>query len=246
MTWRNVVYDLWTDLKQAYDDADITLFHVQYWVSVNASKLLSQHIDKRDSGAFLTVYNNVQVLIDTDNGYKYIDLPANIIDYTRDGGVVYMSYGACVDDCDPIFTSVQFTRTKPSASRILYYTEEEKPSPSNPYFYRIGNRLYLLGIECINPCGIEIGLYITVSPDICDLDEEINLPEELIPVLIRQILDLGRFVLAMPTDRINEGDAAQANVPTSKLISVNSMNQPTAADQQAMIAAQQQAQQMQQ
>ena len=244
MTWRNVVYDLWTNLKQAFDDADITLYHVQYWVSVHATKLLSQHIDKRDSGAFLTVYNNVHFLVDSDNGRKYIQLPANIIDYDKDGGIEYISYGACIDDCTPAFTSVTFSRTSPAASRVLYYTEDEKPSPSNPYFYRVGDRVYLLGLECVNPCGLELGLYLTLSPDICDLDEEMTLPEELIPVLIRQVLDLGRFVMAMPTDRINEGSSEPAGqVPTSKLISVNQMNQPSVAEQQAMMAAQQQQQQ---
>ena len=206
---------------------------------VHASKLLSQHIAKRDSGAYLTVFNNVQINIDTENGYKYIDLPSDIMDFNFDDGISYISYGVCVDDCDPIFTSVQFTRIKPSAARIIYYTEEEKPSPSNPYFYRVGNRIYFLGLECINPCGLEMGLFLTINPDICDLDEDIGIPDELIPVLIRQVLDLGRFVLAMPTDRINEGDADHANtIPTSKLISVNSVNQPTIAEQQAMIAAQ--------
>lgn len=245
MTWRNVVYDIWTNLKQAFDDADITLYHVQYWVSVHASQLLSQHIDKRDSGAFLTVYNDVHVSTDSDNGYQYVQLPASILDYTLDGGIAYVSYGACMDECDPMFTSVTFSRTKPASARILYYTEEEKPSPSNPYFYRVGDRLYLLGLECINVCGLELGLYTTANAMTCDLDEEINLPEELIPVLIRRVLDLGRFVMAMPTDRINEGDSQlNQQMPTSKLISVNSMNQPSAAEQQAVMAAQQQ--QMQQ
>lgn len=241
MTWRNVVYDLWTGLKQTFDDADISLYRVQYWVSVHASQLLAQHINRRDSGAHLTVFNDVPFLVDSENGRKYIQLPADIVDLDKDEGIEYVSYGACADDCTPAFSSVTFTRTNPSISRILYYTPEEKPSPSNPYFYRIGDRVYLLGLECINPCGLELGLYLTVDPDVCDLDEEINLPEELIPVLIRRVLDLGRFVMAMPADRINEGDSNPAGqVPTSKLISVNSVNQPSVAEQQAMIAAQQQ------
>jgi hypothetical protein len=245
-TWRQVVYDTWSSLKQAFDDGDISISHVQYWVSVHASQLLSQHIDKRDSGAYLTEFHNIQVSTDPITGYKYIDLPADIFDYDKDGGIEFISYGVCVDDCTPPFTSVMFSRITPSASRLLYFTEEERPTPANPYFYRVDDRIYFLGLECINACGIDMAIYMTVDPMTCDLDDDFPLPDELIPVLIRRVLDIGRFVMSMPSDRINEGDTTvggSQNIPTSKLISVNSMNQPSAAEQQAMIAAQQQQQQ---
>lgn len=122
-------------------------------------------------------------------------------------------------------------------------TLDEKPSPANPYFYRAEDRLYLLGIECINPCGIELGIYTDVDPDTCDLDEEFPLPTELIPILQRYVMDLGRFVLMMPNDRINEGNADMSisNVPKSKLISVNALTTDNQQQMQAQaMAAQQQ------
>ena len=129
-TWRQVVYDIYTDLKQAFDDAEISLNHVKYWVAICGSRLLVQHIDKRDSGAFLSVFHDIHVHTDA-YGYKYIDLPEVILDYDKDSGIEYVSYDVCVDNCTPPFTSVQFTRISPSAARILYYTEEEKPSPES-------------------------------------------------------------------------------------------------------------------
>lgn len=244
MTWRYVVYDIWTSLKQTFDDADVSLSQVKYWCSIAASRLLMQHIEKRDSGAFLTVYTNIQVLIDTETGYKYFDLPADIMDFTRDGGVHYLSYSSCVDDCTPTFTSVTFTRTSPAQSHILYYTDEEKPRPSNPYWYRVGERIYLLGLECIDPCGLEIGVYQNIDPTTCDLDDEFPFPDELLAILQRYVLDIGRFVLAIPhTIGVNDGAADIEKMPTSKLISTAQGNAMSPEQQQQQQGVQQQIQQ---
>lgn len=221
-TWREVVYDIWTNLKQGFDDADVTLNQVTYWVRIVGAKLAKQHQVKIDSGASLQVFYEENILIDSVTGRQYIELPVEILDMDKDGGIEYISYSHCVDECSPAFTSVVFSRISPASSRLLYYTDDEKPVPSNPYFYRVGTRIYFLGIECINPCGIEIGLY-PIMINECDFDDSFPLPEELLPILQRQVLDLGRFVLMMPKDTINEGvsDVTGNNVPTNKLVSVN-------------------------
>lgn len=209
MKWRHVVYDIWTMLQQTYDDADITLTHTAYWCSVVANRLLSQHIDKRDSGAFVTIYNNIPVSIEAVTNYKYIELPQNIFDFDRDDAVEFLSYHSSID-CLPPFTSVRFTRTTASGAIRLYWTGEEIPTPSNPYFWRSENKLYLLGLENITVTQLEGAFYQTISPYPADLNAEFPFPDELISVLQKYIFDLGRFVLQMPRDNINDGTGLEA------------------------------------
>jgi hypothetical protein len=207
-------------LKQHYDDADISLTHVAYWCSVTANRLLSQHIEKRDSGAFVTMYDTIPVLIDTTTGYKYIELPHSIFDFNLDDGVEYLSYHYTFDDCLPPFTSVTFSRTSAAASKRLYWTEEEKPIPSNPYFYRIANRLYLLGLEAVSVTELEGAFYQTIDPYPTVLNDDFPFPDELISVLNRYIFDLGRFVLQMPRDITNDGTGTDTPGVMPKMTSV--------------------------
>jgi len=220
MRWREVVYDIHTMLKQHYDDADISLTHVAYWCSVTANRLLSQHIDKRDSGAFLTMYPTIQVYVDPTTGYKYFELPSRIFDYDKDDGIEYLSYDYSVDDCLPPFTSVTFTRTSAAASKRLYWTEEEKPTPSNPYFYRIGERIYLLGLQSISITQVEGAFYQTIDPYPSVLNDDFPFPDELIAILNKHVFDLGRFVLIMPRDITNDGTGQETQTAMPKMTSV--------------------------
>lgn len=236
---RTVVDDLATDFKQVFDDKQIQKSQIAHWVIMLGNRLLSQHIAKRDSGAFLNIYVNVpiQVVNVSSNpniikNRKFIELPTCIFDYDKDGGIEYISY--YVDDlkvgCPPPFTRQTFTRTTPSDAQRLYMSKYEEPSPINPYFYRAGQSVYLLGIECVNPKEIEIGIYSTIKPitdaDI-DLDAPFPFPEELLIQLKRQVLDLGRFVMVIPEERVNDGIDSEnvQQAPLSKLTSVNELSQ---------------------
>lgn len=231
---RYIVDDIATDLKQIYDDKQIQKAKIAYWVLMIGNRLKSQHIEKRDSGAFLHVFTNVPVVVEQSStnpnivkGRKHIVLPTTIYDYNQDRGIEYISYwidDEAFDDCPPEFTNKTFTRTTPKVSHRLYYDEDERPSPSNPYFYRTGDRVYFLGIEKVNVEEVEIGIYSAFDPlTEIDLDDEFDFPDELVAVLKRQVLDLGRFVLQVPEERKNDGenDVAQNAVPTQKIVSVN-------------------------
>jgi len=234
---RHVVDDIAVDLKQILDDKQVQRSQIAYWVLMVGNRLKSQHIGKRDSGAFLSTFDEVPV--ETRNvstnpneikNRKFIKLPKCIYDYNRDGGIEYISYH--VEDhqpeCPPPFTNVTFTRTTPSKSERLYFSEYERPSPKNPYFYRVSDYIYLLGIECVDIKSIEIGIYATLDPlTEIDLDAPFDFPEELLIILKRQVLDLGRFALLIPQERVNDGDDGDQNtsVPTNKLVSVNELNE---------------------
>lgn len=240
---RTVVDDLEQDFKQMYDDRSISKAQIAHWVIMVGNRLLSQHIGKRDSGAFLHIYGDIPVQVESVitnpnemPGRKFVKLPDNIFDYTKDGGIEYITYylGDLQPSEKPPYTYVTFTRTTVPELKRLYMSEFEKPKPENPYYYRAGEYIYLLGIECINPKRIEMGIFSTIKPITSasiDLDAPFRFPEELLIILKRQVLDMGRFVMLIPEDRVNDGkdDTGQSQMPTNKIVSVNELNedQPT-------------------
>jgi len=229
---RHIVDDIEVDLKQNFDDQQITKAQIAYWTIIVANRLRSQHIEKRSSGAFLTTFAEIPVLVSDVVGdnlvryRKYFDLPDCIYDFNEDKGIAYISYSVdpeLPDDLPPL-TQVNFARTTPAALKSIYMNPDTKPDEKNPYFYRSSGRIYLLGLDCIDIDYVEVGLYLTIDPVTeIDLDEDFEFPEELLSVLKRQVLDMGRFALLIPNERINDGnDSTPSNrVPTNKLVSVN-------------------------
>jgi hypothetical protein len=241
-TLRIIVDDLAKDFKQVFDDKDIQKAQIAHWVIMIGNRLLAQHIGKRDSGAYLSVYPDVPVEVSSENGEKnlvkrrkHIKLPSVIFDYNKDGGIEYISYYTEdeLPDCPPAFTTQTFTRTSPADVQRIYYTKYEAPSPKNPYFYRVGEYVYLLGIECVDVKSVEIGIYSTLKPVTeVDIDQPFEFPDELLIILKRQVLDLGRFVMMMPKDNVNDGqDNAQGAVPTNKIVSVNELDEDVPENQ---------------
>lgn len=237
-TLRTVVNDISIDLGQITDDKKVADIQVAHWVIMIGNRLKSQHIAKRDSGAFLSVFANVPVQTFTSNlnpnqvkNRKYIEIPESIYDYDKDGGVEYISYylEEFEQGCPPPFTTQTFTRTTPSESQRLYYSKYEEPKPVNPYWYRVGRYIYFLGVECSNVKNVEIGIYASlksVTDADLDLDADFDFPEELLIILKRQVLDLGRFVLLMPEERINDGATMNSGtIPTNKISSVNDLEE---------------------
>lgn len=236
---RTVVDDLSKDFKQVFDDKQITKPQIAHWVIMVGNRLLSQHISKRDSGAYLHIYGDIPIVVspDTTNpnvlkNRKHIELPTDIFDYDKDGGIEYITFymDEQKPNCPAPYTWVVFERTSPSELRRLSMSEYEKPSPTQPYFFRAGNNIYLLGIECVNPKKIEMGIYSTLKPitsSTIDLDAPFPFPEELLIQLKRQVLDLGRFVMMIPEERVNDGvDANNSkSIPTNKLVSVNELEE---------------------
>jgi len=239
---RHIIDDIVLDLKQSTDDRIIEKAQIGYWVLMVANRLNSQHIAKRSSGQFLTTFADIPVQQFAVNNNpneikcrKYITLPKSIYDYDNDAGIEYISYYTeeeC-DGCPPPFTQNKFTRTTQSNSERLYMNIYECPSPSNPFFYRTGDNIYFLGIEKVDIKKVEIGIYAELDPiTTIDIDQSLEFPSELLVILKRQVLDLGRFSLLIPQERVNDGsdNVTPNNVPTQKLVSVNELNQPTEGD----------------
>jgi len=236
---RHVVDDLATDFKQIFDDKQIQKTQIAYWLLMVGDRIRSQHISKRDSGAFLSTFIiPVQEFTINNNpsqvkGRKYFDLPKAIYDYNKDKGISFIAYYAEEIEAAggrPSFTRQTFTRTTQKDSKRLYWNKFEKPGAKQPYFYRVGEHIYLLGLECTTVAEVEVGLFTAFDPVTeIDLDSTFDFPQETIVILKRQVLDMGRFVLLMPEEGRNDGagNTIPGTVPTNKLVSVNELNEET-------------------
>jgi hypothetical protein len=211
-----------------------------YWVMVVANRMRLQQTIATNTDLFTSTFNDVPVLTDS-KGRKYIDLPAYIMDLPNNAGVIYITYNEETCKCEgPAFSQVWFQGVNLGSVQHLYLDEYTKPSAHNPYFYRIGdridgvkvNRIYLLGLECVPVEDVEIAIKATLDPrQICSLDDEIPLPDEMIQDLMMQVLQLGRFVMLMPKENINDGeDGGELN---TQMYANRAVNLPDTTQQQA-------------
>ena len=224
-TYRYVAKDIQTSLNKAFDDADIRFTQILYWVQVVANRI---RIDQSqlETGLFLSTFSSVAISKDV-KGRQYFDIPSAIMDLPNEKGIKFITYNHDTGCCcsGPNFAQVFFQPTTAWGSHLLYKDEHTEPTPSNPYFYRLGekidnvsvNRVYILGTECINVSDVEIGIMCSLDPsNVCDLDEQVPLPDERISELMREVLDLGRFVMMLPEERVNQGSDETSNqIPTS-------------------------------
>lgn len=239
-TYRYVANDIRTSLKQIYDDADISLALVVYWMHIFGDALKKQHIEKYSSGAFLSIFRSVPVEkdIDTNMPYPFITLPQGIYDYDLDRGVDYITYPySYTEGRKQMVGNVKFTRSNFNALERLNMREEERPSPSNPYFCRAGERIYLIGVERINLMTVEMGLKTTFDvTSAITLDDPFDFPEHLLPLLRRQILEMGRFVLMVPDNLRNDGTSQDIEnaVPSTRAMGSAIQPQQQQVDQNAV------------
>ena len=240
ITLRFLASSIHEQLKQTYDDADIQFNQVVLWCTYFINKYKAAKKQAVESGGYLTIYPDVPVLSATANadpaaandfsglvaGRKYFELPESIFDMHYDMGINYISYQDFTGTCQPSFAGVRFLRTTPAAAHRLYYSEYEKPTPSNPYFYRTKGIVYLLGIESINVPYLEMGLITTFNPfDNVLLDEPLYVGEEFLADITKNVLELGRFVMLTPSADTNDGtDSVTGQGAKQRVASVNAPN----------------------
>jgi hypothetical protein len=231
-----IVDEIRTSIKQTFDDKNVSRAQAAFWVIIIGNRLLSQHNAKRDSGQFLNAYivpvitPKETVLPNIIAGRKYIELPFQIFDYDRDGGVEYMSFYNPEEGCLPHNRIKKVERASVSQLEWLQMDKNTRPSPKNPYFTRLGDIFPIHGIESVPVKEIEIGIYQTISSlDKIDLEAPFMFPAELMPELKRQVTDLARYNFLFPSDKSNDGSDATGNQQQGKqvpkIISVNQQDQ---------------------
>jgi len=219
-----IIDEIRTTIKQTFDDKVVSRAQVAYWTIIVANQLLGQHIAKRSSGAFLSVYT-VPILTATETklpniikGRKYIELPSAIFDYDMDSGVQYMAYYDPDESCKPQYRRKTILRTTPTEVQWLELNKHTKPSAQSPYFWRSGDIFPIVGIEGVPVKEIEVGIYQTIDPlEKIDINAPFPFPAELLQQLKRLVTDLARFSFLFKGDRDNTGND-EASTPDNKIV----------------------------
>jgi hypothetical protein len=218
-----IVDEIRASIKQTFDDKKVSRAQVVHWVIIVANKLLGKHVFNRDSGAFLVQYF---VDVQTDGKRKFIEVPADLFDFDRDGGIEYMAYYNDDAQCLPQYRYKTITRTTPSQAQWLEMDKNTKPSAAAPYFWRRGDIIEILGIENVPIKKIELGIYQTIDPvEKIDIDAEFRFPAELLEHLKRQVTDLARYSFLFPSDNSNDGSDTASDPQSKNIPKISSVNQ---------------------
>jgi hypothetical protein len=214
LTYRYLVWDCLEILKKTDNSSDIGELQVVFWINTIANRLRQQRIVKQPTGRYLNIFTGITVQTSNTStnpnlvkNRKFINLPKSVYDIMNERGINYICHTQD-GSCPPEFLGLYFQPTYPSFAQRLTYSPYETPSPKNPYFYRVHDRIYFLGIEAVNVRSLELGLYTTLDlkTNLIDLDEEVDLTEEHIAMLRSEILQLGSFSSAFPKDDKNDGE----------------------------------------
>lgn len=237
-TIREMAGSLQISLKKSFDDSDVPLAQIVFWINFYVNKYNSIKIASGvDNGLYLSIYTGVPVTVSSSSsnpnlvaGRKYVILPTGILDLPGDKGINYISYMSMDGACGEPFRYVVFDRTIPIGSRVNEFSKYTQPSPATPYFYVVSNYVYLIGIECVSVSEVEMGLFSTFDPfSSCNIDENMPLDPALYADVYRNVLEMGRFVQLIPQHAVNDAsDSTQGTAPTQRVVSINQdQNQPT-------------------
>jgi len=201
-TYRYMAYNVLESLKQTYDDSKITLPQVIHWINVAINSINYQHSVKTNTSSFTNKYEITNIQFDGD--LKYFELPEGILDLKNDKGIELLEY--CYSGC----LDVQpFQRTSTSAKWSLNGNKHTKPAIDNPYFYRVGNKIYLLGVDCIDIECLWVYLKTSVNglPN-CDLDSELPIDSQYEETLFYRTVNFAKFGMLSVSERLNDGSSA--------------------------------------
>lgn len=230
---RIIVDEISQTIKQTFDDKQVSQAQVAMWVIVVGNKLKGQHLLKRDSGSFLSIFTDVPVKVATKSvlpnlikGRKYIELPGSIFDFDKDDGIEYIAYYNPDENCSPEAYKKTIQRTSPGEVQWLNLNKQTAPSPKSPYFYLAGSYVYLVGIEAVPIKFAEIGIYMTIDPlEKIDLDAPFPFPQELLETLKRQVTDLARFSFLFKSDNDNDGSDSASDPGSKTVPKISSVNE---------------------
>lgn len=245
-TYDQITDDIMVAMGYTHDDSLRNKEAVLYNVKLAVDKLKSQQLQKnkevgdyrRNSDMVSTfivpiTHNDVADEVVTDFDATYFDLPTAIYSLAHDGGVSFIRYlrNEIPFGCPPAVALTPFTGASLASIHTFYQSVYQRPQNSRPYFARakarIGeiykDRVYLFGV----PQDVKhllVGLY--AAPDFTDIDpdEDIGLPPHLLLPLKQMIIDLERWALQIPQERLkNDGRHLEPNeiVRTERQMSVN-------------------------
>lgn len=237
MTIASLTDDILIALGFSHDDALRSRIAVMRNVKMAVDKVQSQILGKAIKGGdtrsisdMLSVFTvdvtNHEALDNGDWDYHSFVLPVELYSLQRDGAISFIRYNR-IDlppNCPPQIARVRFTGTTLAALSTIYDSTYQKPSPSQPYYARNKDRVYIYGVDP-SITKLLIGLYASIPAfEDIDPDEELTLPDEYYYAVKKMILDLERWVLQIPQQRLkNDGRdlEPEQTVRTERPVSLN-------------------------
>ncbi|MFI4962849.1 MAG: hypothetical protein ACHP6H_03225, partial [Legionellales bacterium] len=210
VTYRYLIFNILESLKSVFPDASINEAQVYFWIANVENLFKKRHLQQHTTGSYLTRFGAVNVLYDGPR--QYMELPAAIFDYDFEKGIEYISYTTALGT-NP-FTQTFFQMVQANEAYRLYYSQYERPTPKNPYAYRVGSRLYFLGTETVSLKQVECALYSAVDPryTMVNIDSFSSLNPEQVHDVEKEVLNLARWSLSVPDYRVESGADERANV----------------------------------
>ena len=222
MTYGDFIDDILATLGHTHDDAIRHRAAVAYNMALVIDRIKRRRIEKelrsgmggRGVSDQATTYI-VPIQSETYlNGRNYFTLPGNVYDIRVNGGLEYVTY-ANNSNCDRALVGKRFTLAAPSEMDMLQGHGIQRPDPANPYYYRArlktSSELYDDRVWVAGPGAtvgyLEVGLYLTVGDlETIDPDAEMDLPADMLYLVKRAMLDLERWLLLVPQQRLsNDG-----------------------------------------
>lgn len=239
VTYRYLTFAALQALKQTFTDAEMTEEMMIFWVKSAVNRVKAKRLGKTGivSGSYLSIFTDVPVHFQYGSANnilpkeKYITLPANILDLDLDAAVNWVAY-QCLGD-DGCWKKQLFERTTLTQVKLMYDSYFEKPRPTNPYYVRVNEELYLFGVKDVPITTVEVGLYTSENPKIGDMnwDDEVLLNDEEILDVVNTVLGIGRFVMLIPKERIQDAADTRSN-PSYKQYSTGQDVSAVPQDQQ--------------
>lgn len=213
-TWTHVVSSVQASLKQTEGTKDISFELIFYWTQVIANRIRRRRISGTLGGTYLQTFTNVPVsVVNTSSnpnvvaGRKFIELPSSVYDMSNDRGIDYIQYQMNVNNG---FKIIPFQWIPAREANMIHLNPQEKPGSQNPYWYRTGKYIYLLGVDDVTIKSAEMRLYTTLDlranvllSD--NLDAELDVSDEEIEELIKEVTKMGTFMFSIPDTRTVDG-----------------------------------------
>lgn len=218
-TYLDIADDVLVTLGYNHDDRNRHRESVLFNVQLVANRLRRQRLEKEmrgtgDRGSTDTMTTYVVPLSQEDyvgNGRMYFRLPSAVLDLQQNGGIGYICYTSD-SGCPDGMVGVHFTLCTPSEADVLQGMEFQKPSPMMPYYFRARlnngtttfvDRCWLLGVSPLIT-EVEVGLYLALdlSDPLFDPNQEIDVPADMLYLIKRFVLDMERFALLVPQERL--------------------------------------------
>lgn len=247
LTYDQATDEIMVTMGYTHDDRLRNREAVMYNVKLAVDKIKVQQLQKskevgdyRKNSDMLSTFivplthNDVADDVLNDFDASFFDLPTSIYSLPHDGGVSFVRYlrNEIPFGCPPAVALTPFTGASLASIHTFYLSEYQKPKPQRPYFARAKaltsegvhkDRVYLFGVS-EDVKHLLVGLYAAPDFTAIDPDAPIDVPEHLVMPLKQMVIDLERWAIQVPQERLkNDGRHLEPGetVRTERLMSLN-------------------------